>query len=100
MEQMDGVRIRQNSPLAKLAAIKLGVDSVALTLGRTIHLHNTGKQEFLSDARWVRHELAHIGQFRRYGFFRFIVLYLAESLRRGYYHNRFEVEARKAEELR
>jgi hypothetical protein len=100
MEQMAGVRIRQNSLLAKLAARKLGVDAVALTLGRTIHLHHAGKQEFLSNSRWVRHEMAHIEQFRRYGFFRFIVLYLVESLRKGYHNNRFEVEARKAEHIR
>jgi hypothetical protein len=97
MEQMSGVRIRTNSGLARLAAWKLGVDSVALTLGNTIHLHNAKAGDFLSNGSWVRHELAHVEQFRKYGFCRFIALYLLESLRKGYHNNRFEVEARQAE---
>lgn len=97
MEQIRGVSIRTGSILARAAAWKLGVSSVALTIGRTIHLHNAGAAEFLANERWVRHELAHVEQFRRYGLLRFMVLYLAESLRRGYHDNRFEVEARAAE---
>jgi hypothetical protein len=42
--------------------------------------------------------LKHIEQYRRYGIARFIVLYLVESIKKGYYNNRFEIEARKAEE--
>jgi hypothetical protein len=38
-----------------------------------------------------------VRQFQRYGFLWFTVLYLWESARRGYYNNRFEVEARVAE---
>ena len=97
MKQILGVRLRTNSPIARIAAWKLGVDSVAITVGRTIHLHNACQLEFLADRRWLRHELAHVEQFRRYGFLRFIGLYLMESLRKGYYRNRFEVEARAAE---
>ena len=37
------------------------------------------------------HELAHVRQFRRASF---PILYVYETLRRGYYHNRFEVDAR------
>lgn len=51
----------------------------------------------MENDRWVRHELAHIEQFRRYGLIRFIFLYLWESVRHGYYNNRFEKEAREAE---
>jgi hypothetical protein len=93
----DQFRIRENSWMAWLAARKLGVPAVALTIGRTIHLHRTSKEVFLSDQRWVRHELAHVGQFRKYGFWRFIYLYLAESLKKGYYSNKYEIEAREAE---
>jgi hypothetical protein len=91
------VRISENSWFAAIAAYKLGVPSVALTLGETIHLHNTSRSGFLADHRWVRHEMAHVEQFRRYGFWNFIFLYLLESLRNGYYLNKFEVEARAAE---
>jgi len=97
MKHIPGIKIRQNSPLARIAAWKLGAGSVAITMGRTIHLHNACPKEFLADSRWLRHELAHVEQFRRYGFYRFIWLYILESLRKGYYLNRFEVEAREAE---
>jgi Domain of unknown function (DUF4157) len=91
------IRVRENSWIAAIAAYKLGVDSVALTLGETIHLHKTSKSGFLADQRWLRHEMTHVAQFRRHGFWKFIFLYLLESLRNGYYHNKFEVEAREAE---
>ncbi len=92
------IKIRENSWMARLAARKLGQPSVAITIGNTIHLYRTGKDSFLSNERWVKHELKHVEQFRRYGYFRFMFMYLAESIRKGYYNNRFEVEARKAED--
>jgi hypothetical protein len=91
--------IKENSWLAKIAAWKLRSDSVAMVLGKTIHLHNTSKENFLNDERWLKHELCHIKQFKDHGYFMFVVKYLRESIRKGYYNNRFEVEARKAEEL-
>ena len=91
--------IKENSWLAKIAAKKLKADSVAMVLGKTIHLHNTSKTSFLNDERWLKHELCHIRQFKQYGYFNFVVRYLWESLRKGYYNNRFEVEAREAGEL-
>lgn len=95
--QLQDVRIRENSWLARVAAMKLNVDSVALTLGKTIHLYRASRQDLLQNNRWLRHELAHVEQFRRYGFFTFIFMYLTEWLKKGYYANRFEVEARNAE---
>ena len=91
--------IKENSWLAKIAAKKLKADSVAMVLGKTIHLYNTSKAGFLNDERWLKHELCHIRQFKQYGYFNFVVRYLWESLKKGYYNNRFEVEAREAEEL-
>jgi hypothetical protein len=92
------INIRENSWMAMLAALKLGEPAVAITIGNTIHLYKTRKDIFLSNEKWVRHELKHVEQFRRYGFLRFIILYISESIRKGYYNNRFEVEARKAED--
>jgi hypothetical protein len=92
------VHIKENSFLARLAAIKLKSAQVAIVFGKTIHLHNTTREEFLNNQAWVRHELKHIEQYQRYGIARFIVLYLVESIKKGYYNNRFEIEARKAEE--
>jgi hypothetical protein len=89
--------IKENSWLAKIAAIKLRSNSVAMVLGKTIHLHNTSKEDFLKDTRWLKHELCHIRQFQQHGYLVFLIKYVWESIRKGYYNNKFEVEARKAE---
>lgn len=91
--------IKERSWIAKLAAWKLGAGKVAIVVNRTIHLHNTSRQEFLQNKKWLLHELKHLEQFRRYGFFRFIFLYLYESARHGYTNNKFEIEARAAEDI-
>ncbi len=39
----------------------------------------------------------HVQQFKKYGFLNFIIKYLWESWKVGYYNNKFEAEARKAE---
>jgi len=89
--------IKENSWLAKIAARQLRTGSVAMVLGNTIHLYNTSKEEFLQNKTWLRHELCHIQQFRQHGLVGFIVKYVWESIKKGYYNNKFEVEARKAE---
>jgi hypothetical protein len=91
------VRIKENSWLAKLAAKKLRSGKVAMVLGRTIHLFNTTRDEFLSNEKWVCHELAHVKQYEQYGALKFLLLYLYESLTKGYYDNKFEAEARSKE---
>ncbi|MEO6820396.1 MAG: DUF4157 domain-containing protein [Ginsengibacter sp.] len=91
------VSIKENSWIAKMAAKKLGSDSVAIVIGKTIHLHNVSKENFLKDDRWVKHEMCHISQFERHGYFTFICRYLYESMRSGYFNNKYEVEARDAE---
>ncbi len=82
-----------------MAALKLSNQCVAMVLGKTIHLYNITGEEFLQNNKWVKHELCHIQQFKRYGYTGFIARYLWESIKKGYYHNKFEVEARAAEEL-
>jgi hypothetical protein len=91
--------IKENSWLARIAAWKLRSSSVAMVIGKTIHLYNTTSGEFLKNEKWVKHELCHIRQFRQYGKMNFIVRYLVESIRRGYYNNKYEAEAREAENL-
>jgi hypothetical protein len=91
------VKIKENSWVAKLAAIKLKSAKVAIVFGRTIHLHNTKKGEFLQDTDWVCHELKHIEQYRKNGFVDFIAKYLLEWIKKGYYNNKYEVEARESE---
>ena len=98
--QMDtsNIKIRERSWKAKIAAWWLGVDNVAFTLGKTIHLYNATAQEFLHDTRWVKHELKHVEQFRRYGFISFVARYTIETVKKGYRNNKYEIEARMAEQ--
>jgi len=93
------IKIRENSWFAKIAARRLKTSSVAMVLGNTIHLWGASKQELITNTPWCNHELKHVEQFLRYGFLNFLLLYLIESLRHGYYNNRFEKEARAAEQF-
>jgi len=93
------VHIKENSWLARLAAKQLKGNSAAIVFGNTIYLHGISQQSFLQNETWVKHELKHVAQFRQYGFMVFIFKYLVESYKNGYYYNRFEVEAREAEQL-
>ena len=91
-------RIKEQSWIAKLAAKKLRVKKVAIVIGSTIHLYNVTKQQFLQNERWVKHEVCHLKQFKKHGHFIFIVKYLWESIQHGHHKNKYEKEARKAEE--
>lgn len=90
-------RIQENSWLAAIAARKLGTRSVAMVIGKTIHLWGINEAEFEADERLKKHELCHVRQYQQYGTLGFIWRYVGESLRKGYHNNRFEVEARAAE---
>lgn len=92
-------RIKEDSWIAKIAAVKLHSENVAIVLGKTIHLYHVSKEDFLKNEKWVKHEICHLGQYKKYGSLSFICRYLWESLRVGYHKNKFEVEARNAENL-
>ena len=94
---MKEVRIKENSLLARIAAYKLKTKQCAIVINCTIHLHNTSREDFLVNKKWLLHELKHVEQYQRYGTIRFVILYLYETMKRGYRNNRFEVEAREAE---
>jgi hypothetical protein len=72
-------------------------DRVAMVIGKTIHLHNTSKQQFLNNDRWLRHEIAHVYQWMELGKLGFAFQYILESYKKGYFNNKFEVEARMRE---
>lgn len=91
------VTIVEGSWLAKIAAWKLETNKVAMVLGTSIHLSGCTKTEFLSNKKWVRHEIAHVHQWLRFGRICFVFLYLLESFNKGYYHNKYEIEARNKE---
>jgi hypothetical protein len=60
-----------------------------ITLGRTVWL---GKG-IRPSAELLLHEVCHVHQFQAVP--AFPLRYVLESLRRGYHHNRFEVDARR-----
>jgi hypothetical protein len=91
------VRIYENSRIAAIAAFKLRTRRCAVVIGHSIFLHKTLKEEFLSDTRWVKHELCHVRQWKQKGWLLFGLQYLWLSIRFGYYNNPFEIEARNAE---
>ena len=98
LEKYMELRIKENSWIAKLAAKKLKSKNVAIVIGSTIHLYNVTKQQFLQNEKWVKHEVCHLKQFQKHGYFSFILKYLWESIRHGYHQNKYEEEARRAEE--
>jgi len=91
------VRIKEKSLLARIAAYNLKSERMAIVIGNTIRLHNTTKEDFLSNVKWVRHEIAHVKQFQEKGTVRFILSYLLETFNLGYEFNRYELEAIKRE---
>ncbi|HSZ26489.1 MAG TPA: hypothetical protein VK766_12245 [Cytophagaceae bacterium] len=91
-------KIEEHSFWARIARHFFGSRKIAMVIGNTIHLSGVDKQVFLSNSKWLIHELVHIEQYRKNGFLKFLLLYAIESIRHGYYNNRFEIEARVAEE--
>jgi hypothetical protein len=92
---MHNPRTWANSPLARIARLVLKAPRVAMVVGQTVHLSGTSREEFLADAEWVAHEAVHLRQYREHGLLPFLWKYLVESARVGYYHNKYEVEARE-----
>ena len=92
------LQIKEKSWIAKLASKKLKTKNAAIVIGSTIHLYNVTKQQFLQNEKWVKHEMCHLKQFQTHGHFTFILKYLWESMRHGYHQNKYEEEARKAEQ--
>ena len=90
--------IKEKSWIAKIAATKLRSNNVAIVIGNTIHLCNVTKNQFLQNEKWVKHETCHLRQFKKYGTCTFVIKYLWESMQHGYVNNKYEKEARKAEE--
>ena len=92
---MQTLRTHVNSPLARIARLVLKAPRVAMVVGQTVHLSGTSREEFLADAEGVAHEAVHLRQYREHGLLPFLWKYLIESARVGYYHNKFEAEARE-----
>jgi hypothetical protein len=68
---LETLKIKESSGFARIARLVLKSRNVAMVLGNTIHLSGVSREAFLA-------------------------LYLLESIKHGYYNNRFEVAARQA----
>ena len=95
LSAMQQLRTWTNSPLARIARMVLRSPRVAMVVGQTVHLSGANREQFLADAEWVAHELVHVRQYKEHGLLLFLWKYLVESARVGYYHNKYEVEARE-----
>ncbi len=91
------IYIRESSAFARLASKKMGGGAIAIVYRNTIHLWGVSREEFMRSKTWVAHEVEHVRQFKQYGTAWFTCRYLWEWAKKGYYNNRFEVEARAAE---
>jgi hypothetical protein len=89
--------IKAHSLRAKIAAWVLREPCLAMVWSNQVLLHGISIESFCVDKKWLRHELKHVEQFQRHGFYTFILLYLWESARKGYLNNKYEQEARQAE---
>lgn len=99
MEQPERLtcKIKERSWRARIAAWVLRGGKTAIVFGNTIHLHKWTVKEFLADKSIVCHEITHVLQYKQYGYFGFLRRYIWETVKHGYYNNRFEQEARAAE---
>jgi hypothetical protein len=92
------VSIREGSWLAYLASRWLHApQGVAIVFFRTIHLYATTREQFLTQPKWVRHEVEHVLQYQRETYIGFLFKYVWYSITKGYENNPFEVAAREAE---
>ncbi len=90
-----GVAVRQARWLPVLGGVLAGMGgpAAAVTIGRTIVVH----PDVPLTRRLLTHELTHVRQWQAQPF-SFPARYAWEYLRHGYEANRYEVEARAAEE--
>jgi len=91
-------RVVGNSKLAKIAGRVNGErEKYAITFGKTIFVSCT-KEDFLSEDWWVRHEVTHVQQYKKYGVFGFLKRYVGYAIVYRYRENPFEKEAISAED--
>lgn len=89
--ELRSARYRRGGAPPRVGGWCLGVRSVAaIALGRTVWL----AREVDLTPELLLHEHAHVEQWRTVPWF--AARYVWETLRRGYFNNRFEVAARKA----
>jgi hypothetical protein len=86
-------------PGVELCEVKMPEQYLAFTVGEYVFVNETLFMHPEALTRWVRHEVVHVEQSQRYGWggMGFVVRYFAEQFFVGYAKNRYEIEARRAE---
>lgn len=90
------VKLKTNTIVSKIAHRLIRSfkgKAVASTIGTTIHLHNITPEDFIENRAFLRHEIQHVIQYQTIRFF--ALKYIWETLKRGYFNNKYEVEARE-----
>lgn len=64
----------------------------AITIGENTTLFSCGEEDV--DEKWRKHENIHKEQFKRMGWFWFLLSYIYEYIVHGYDNNKYEIEAR------
>ena len=89
------VRLKTDTLVSKIASTIMRPAkgrALATAIGKTIHLHNITPEDFINNKTFLRHELQHCIQYHTTRFF--LLKYIWETMRHGYFQNRYEVEAR------
>ena len=93
LESLFGESVREVKVIQYSIYVRFHWRAIATTRRNRIYLRGSGK-EFFADAPLVLHEYFHVLRQWRTGDLT-ISRYLAECFRRGYWDNRYEVEARE-----
>ena len=93
LESLFGEPVRQIKVVQYSIYVRWHMRAIATTRPNRIYLRGSGK-EFFSDAPLVLHEYFHVLRQWATGELT-IPRYLMESFRRGYWDNRYEIEARE-----
>ena len=91
------VRIKEDKVISKIAANLLRTNKIAVVIGKTIYVYGVAIPDFVTNKKWLLHELKHVEQYSRQGRVIFLLKYMCYAMRYGYYHNPYEKEARNAE---
>lgn len=91
-------KVVEKSKLARFAGRMSGQqDKYAITFGKTIFV-SCSKEDFLAEDWWVRHEVTHVQQYKKYGIVGFLERYIVSSIFHSYREIPFEKEAISAED--
>lgn len=88
------ILIKENTLVSKIAfrLIKSYKNkAVASAIGKTIHLHAISDIDFVNKDMFLRHEMQHAIQYQTIRLF--ALKYIWETIKNGYFKNKYEVEA-------